>query len=179
MNLPRAGINGIKKCSFVFLYVQLVLIFVMWTNTFRSASHWLISIDTPLWTWSARQLWTVWTQSGCESEIYCIGAVKCCVIYRGKTGKTENTAQNNILPHMAIDGVLARRKRADKWCATFWDPVPPDLVALNCQIFKFSGFSTFLEGSFMTKCLQIDPRISPKARGFWLKERSVEIHFEK
>ena len=37
---------------------------------------------------------------------------------------------------------------------------------------------TFLEGGFMTKCLQIDPRISPKARGFWLKEPSAKIHFE-
>ena len=33
--------------------------------------------------------------------------------------------------------------------------------------------------SFMTKYLQIAPRISPRVRGFWLKEPSVKIHYEK
>ena len=31
----------------------------------------------------------------------------------------------------------------------------------------------------MSKCLQNDLRISPEARGFWVKEPSVKIHFEK
>ena len=31
----------------------------------------------------------------------------------------------------------------------------------------------------MTKYLQIASRISPKARGFWLREPSVKIHYEK
>ena len=43
----------------------------------------------------------------------------------------------NKLPHMGIVGVLARQKCAGKWCATFWDPRAPDLVALNSQIFNF------------------------------------------
>ena len=37
-------------------------------------------------------------------------------------------------PHMAIEGVLTRRKCAEKWCATFEEPCLPNLVALNCQI---------------------------------------------
>ena len=44
---------------------------------------------------------------------------------------------------------------------------------------KFAWILTFLEGCFMTKCFQIDPQISPKARGFWLKEPSAKIHFGK
>ena len=37
---------------------------------------------------------------------------------------------------MAIEGVLARRKCAEKWCATFWDPVPQFSVSLNREIFN-------------------------------------------
>ena len=43
------------------------------------------------------------------------------------------------LPHMAIEGVLTRQKSAET-PATFWDPVPPDLVALNCDILNFHDF---------------------------------------
>ena len=68
---------------------------------------------------------------------------------------------------MSIEGVLTRQKCAEKWCATFWDPVPPDLVALNSQIF-ISGFSTFSESPFIIKWsldLQMGPRILPKSQG--------------
>jgi len=41
---------------------------------------------------------------------------------------------------MAFEGVLTRQKWADKWCATFWDPVPQDLVALNCEILNCHDF---------------------------------------
>ena len=41
---------------------------------------------------------------------------------------------------MAIEGVLARQECAEKRCATFWDPVPADLVALNCEILNFHIF---------------------------------------
>jgi len=47
------------------------------------------------------------------------------------------TKKNNMLPHMAIEGVLIRQKCAEKWCATLWDPRAPDLVAPNGEIFKF------------------------------------------
>ena len=38
---------------------------------------------------------------------------------------------------MAIEGVFTRQKCAAKWCATFWDPVSPNLVSLNSKIFNF------------------------------------------
>ena len=48
--------------------------------------------------------------------------------------------KTNILPHMAIEGVLTRQKCAETPPATFWDPVPPDLVAPNCDILFFMIF---------------------------------------
>ena len=57
-----------------------------------------------------------------------------------KTGKPKILPKTNILPHMANEVVLARRKCGEKRCATLWDPVPPDLVALNCQILNFHDF---------------------------------------
>ena len=44
---------------------------------------------------------------------------------------------------MAIEGVLARRKCAEKWCATFWDPCSQFSVTGNCQIFNFHDFLHF------------------------------------
>ena len=41
---------------------------------------------------------------------------------------------------MAIEGVLARRKCAEKWCASFWDPVPQFSVSLNSEILNFQDF---------------------------------------
>ena len=81
---------------------------------------------------------------------------------------------------MAIEGVLIRRKCAGKWYATFWDLVPPDLVALNCQILNCHDFHHSWESPFITKWsldLQIGPWFSLKAKGFWLKEPSEKIHF--
>ena len=41
---------------------------------------------------------------------------------------------------MAIEGVVTTQKCADKWCATFWDPVPRHLVALNSENFNLQDF---------------------------------------
>ena len=41
---------------------------------------------------------------------------------------------------MAIEGVLKRQKWPETPPATFWDPVPPDPVALNCEILYFHDY---------------------------------------
>ena len=51
--------------------------------------------------------------------------------------------QKQKMPHVAIEGVLTRRKCAGKWCATFWAPRAPDLVALNSQIFILYDLGNF------------------------------------
>jgi len=70
-----------------------------------------------------------------------------------KTEMTGNTTRNFLGPGAAGSGRTELRN-------------------FNC-----SWFLTFLEGSFMTKYIQTAPRISPKARGFWLKEPSAKIRF--
>ena len=54
--------------------------------------------------------------------------------------KRPHPTKTNMLPHMAIEGVLTRQKWPEKWCATSWNPVPPDLVALICEILNVHDF---------------------------------------
>ena len=43
-------------------------------------------------------------------------------------------------PHIAIEGVLARQKCAEKWCAFLWAPGLQFSVSRNSQIFNFQDF---------------------------------------
>ena len=60
-----------------------------------------------------------------------------------ETEKLDFLPKTNMLPHMAIEGVLARRKCAAKWCATFWTPRSPNLVSLNSKICNFPDLVNF------------------------------------
>ena len=52
-----------------------------------------------------------------------------------------------------------------KWCATFWDPRAPDLVALNCQILSCHDFwnSWKVTSSQNTSKLVLGPPKGPNA----------------
>ena len=66
---------------------------------------------------------------------------------RGKLEKLKMRPKQNMLPHIAIEGVLASWECAEKWCATLWDPVPQFSVSPNCEIIFVHDFFLFRQYS--------------------------------
>ena len=77
---------------------------------------------------------------------------------------------------MAIEGILSRRKCAEKWCATFWDPVPQFSVSLNSGILNFQDFRHSWVSPFIIKW-SLDLQMGPRSQGLLVEGAFGENSF--